>query len=209
MFQDLYIMKINGRTQLVGDKVILVPYKKSHVAKYHKWMQSPRLQELTASEPLTEEEEYDMQKSWYEDDNKCTFIILDKGCFEETGSEEQSMIGDTNLYLNEDEGKSVAEGEIMIAEMAFAGKKRGWEAMLLMFRYGVEFLGIVKYQVKIGMSNTPSICMFKKMNFCTVSESQLFKEITMESEVNETWRTWLNENTKHFSIVPHENEDLG
>lgn len=201
-------MKINGKTQLVGNKVILVPYKKSHVEKYHKWMQSPRLQELTASEPLTEEEEYDMQKSWYEDNNKCTFIILDKDCFEETGSEEQSMIGDTNLYLSEDEGKSVAEGEIMIAETAFAGKKRGWEAMLLMFRYGVEFLGITKYQVKIGMSNTPSICMFKKMNFCTVSESQVFQEITMESEVNETWKTWLNENTKHCSVVPHENEDL-
>ncbi|XP_068248001.1 alpha/beta-tubulin-N-acetyltransferase 9 [Palaemon carinicauda] len=202
------IMKINGKTQLMGDKVILVPYKKSHVKKYHEWMQSPRLQELTASEPLSEEEEYEMQKSWYEDDNKCTFIILDKKCFEETRSEEQSMIGDTNLYLSNDEEKTIAEGEIMIAETAFVGKKRGWEAMLLMFRYGVEFLGIAKYQVKIGLSNTPSICMFKKMNFNTVSESKVFNEITMESEVNETWKTWLTESTKQFSVLPHTNEDL-
>ena len=32
-------------------------------------MKSKELQELTASEPLTLEEEYEMQKSWREDDD--------------------------------------------------------------------------------------------------------------------------------------------
>lgn len=32
-------------------------------------MKSPELQQLTASEPLTLEQEYDMQKSWREDDD--------------------------------------------------------------------------------------------------------------------------------------------
>lgn len=37
--------------------------------RYHEWMKSPELQQLTASEPLTLEQEYDMQKSWREDDD--------------------------------------------------------------------------------------------------------------------------------------------
>ena len=32
-------------------------------------MKSPELQELTASEPLTLEEEYEMQKTWREDED--------------------------------------------------------------------------------------------------------------------------------------------
>ena len=47
---------------------ILVPYRKEHVPKYHEWMKSPFLLEMTASEPLTLDEEYEMQKSWLEDE---------------------------------------------------------------------------------------------------------------------------------------------
>ena len=37
--------------------------------RYHNWMKCPELQELTASEPLTIDEEYEMQKSWRNDED--------------------------------------------------------------------------------------------------------------------------------------------
>ena len=78
-------MLINKNTTIIGQKTILVPYTVEHVQKYcvtvtyatvskqccryHNWMQSEELQKLTASEPLTLDEEYQMQKSWMMDEN--------------------------------------------------------------------------------------------------------------------------------------------
>jgi hypothetical protein len=53
----------------------LVPYKREHVIAYHSWMQNPFLLQTTASEPLSLEEEYENQESWFQDDKKCTFIL--------------------------------------------------------------------------------------------------------------------------------------
>ena len=48
------------------------------------------------------------------------------------------MIGDTNLFFhNSEDGKRLAEAEIMIAVNNARKKRRGWEAMLLMLRYGI------------------------------------------------------------------------
>lgn len=44
--------------------------------RYHQWMTSAELQKLTASEPLTLEEEYDMQKSWAEDEDSKYFVHM-------------------------------------------------------------------------------------------------------------------------------------
>lgn len=46
------------------------------------------------------------------------------------------MIGDTNLFLNNSEDLHTAEVEIMIADTAHRNKKRGWESIMLMMRYG-------------------------------------------------------------------------
>ncbi|KAF2710466.1 hypothetical protein K504DRAFT_533412 [Pleomassaria siparia CBS 279.74] len=67
-------MKINEHTALITPKILLVPYSAHHVPTYHTWMQSEELQKATASEPLTLEEEYSMQRSWRDDADKLTFI---------------------------------------------------------------------------------------------------------------------------------------
>lgn len=60
-------MHLNEDTVLIGGRVVLVPYEEHHVDKYHRWMSDPRLQLLTGSEPLTLDEEFDMQRKWRQD----------------------------------------------------------------------------------------------------------------------------------------------
>ena len=93
----------------------MVPYCEKHVPEYHEWMKSPELQRLTGSEPLTYEEELQMQKSWRDSEDKCTFIILHKETFDEDQDEIRAMIGDTNIFLNE----NIGEAEIMIAKSGY------------------------------------------------------------------------------------------
>lgn len=54
-------MRINTNTTLQGGLVLLVPYRAEHVPHYHMWMQDPELQQTTASEHLSMEEEFQMQ----------------------------------------------------------------------------------------------------------------------------------------------------
>lgn len=191
-------MKLNEKTKLVGNRVILVPYEAKHVPKYHTWMQSKELQELTASEPLTLEEEYEMQRSWREDEDKCTFLILCRDTYERTCNEIEALVGDTNLFLTVDPetNEKIAEAEIMIAEPHVRGKGYGWESMLLMMKYAQEKLQIEKFEAKIGMDNEKSIKMFEKMHFKEVRRVDVFREITLERLVTSDWTQWLDSQVK-------------
>ncbi|KAI4471168.1 n-acetyltransferase 9 [Holotrichia oblita] len=184
-------MLINRFTTITGKKVVLVPYRKEHVLKYHKWMKSEELLRLTGSEPLSLDEEYNMQQSWLMDTNKCTFIVLEKEKYEETKNEIDSMIGDTNLFFANPESTLVAEAEIMIAEPDSRSKGYGFEAMMLMFLYGIEKLNVKQYVVKITMDNNPSLQMFMRMGFVETSRSTIFQEITLEKVINSEWITWI------------------
>ncbi|KAE9457844.1 hypothetical protein C3L33_10231, partial [Rhododendron williamsianum] len=108
------------RVSLEGKKTILVPYMKEHVPKYHQWMQDPALLQATGSEPLTLDEEYQMQLSWTQDPQKQTFIVLDKelvvGDFIHGNAHTEAMVGDVNIYMNDLDDSQMAEIEIMIAE---------------------------------------------------------------------------------------------
>ncbi|XP_057525953.1 GCN5-related N-acetyltransferase 9 isoform X2 [Amaranthus tricolor] len=180
---------------LEGEKVIMVEYMKEHVPKYHQWMQDPTLLSATGSEPLTLDQEYDMQLSWNQDPLKCTYIILDKqmivGGFLHGQPHIEAMVGDVNIYMNDPEDSLFAEIEIMIAEPKIRGKGLGKEAVMMMMAFAVENLGIHTFRAKIGESNQASLDLFHKLGFQDSSFSAIFKEWTLELPVTKSKREEL------------------
>jgi RimJ/RimL family protein N-acetyltransferase len=178
-------MKLNQNTVLRGSRVVLVPYRPEHVQQYHAWMQDPALQEATASEPLSIEEEYAMQQSWASDDDKCTFILLDPALPDTpgTGTHGGRMAGDVNFFLNDPDDSSVAEIEIMVAEASSRRKGLASEALRLFMAYGMKHLGLTKFRAKIGEANAASLALFSKLGYQEVSRSSVFKEVTLELPV--------------------------
>ena len=69
-------MRLNWETQIRGNNVTLVPYTEKHVEKYHEWMKNEKLQHLTGSEPLSLQEEYEMQKAWRDDSDKVKPLVF-------------------------------------------------------------------------------------------------------------------------------------
>lgn len=198
-------MRLNQNILLLGKKVVLVPYTAEHVPRYHEWMKSEELQRLTASEPLTLEQEYEMQCSWREDRDKCTFIVLDAEKWQaQPGSTEEScMAGDVNLFLTDLGDPSLGEIEVMIAEPSCRGRGFGTEAVLMMMSYGVTKLGLTKFEAKIGQGNEPSIRMFQKLHFEQVAVSSVFQEVTLRLTMSELERQWLLEQTSHMEEKPY------
>ena len=134
----------NLTIQSSAGAAVLVPYRPEHVAQYHAWMADPSLQELTESEPLSLQEECDMQRSWRDDPDKCTFIVLDPSLPDSagTGSHGGAMAGDVNLYFNDHEDRGTAEIEVMVAEPASRGKRVAQEALWMVMAYAVSRLGV-------------------------------------------------------------------
>ncbi|XP_042490589.1 N-acetyltransferase 9-like isoform X1 [Macadamia integrifolia] len=141
---------------------------------------------LTGSEPLTLDQEYDIQLSWNQDPNKQTFVVLDKQLvvgdffhgdppvegksFRGQYVKEQTihytcvaMVGDVNIYMIDLEDTQLAEIEIMIAEPKSHGKGLGEESILMVMTFAVENFGIHIFRVKMGESNTASLNLFRKL----------------------------------------------
>ncbi|GIK03574.1 hypothetical protein Aspvir_007646 [Aspergillus viridinutans] len=134
-------MRLNAKTAISTSKVLLVPYSSWHVPRYHEWMKDEEIQAATASEPLTLEEEYAMQRSWRQDADKLTFIIClpvirsqtqPQSQFQTEGQERLGlrlnegddapgqMLGDINLFLrveDEDEDEDGPSSPEIIGEM--------------------------------------------------------------------------------------------
>ncbi|KHG25015.1 N-acetyltransferase 9-like protein [Gossypium arboreum] len=185
---------------LEGQKVIMVPYMEAHVPKYHLWMQDPALLQATGSEPLSLQQEYDMQLSWNQDpltwfSTEKTFIVLDKEMVGENVlfwtdlelmvNDDPAMVGDVNIYMNDLDDPQLAEIEIMIAELKSRGKGLGKESVLMMMAYAVQNFRIHVFRAKIGASNESSLSLFRKLGFKETSYSEIFKEVTLELAVTE------------------------
>uniref|UniRef100_A0A182PQL4 N-acetyltransferase domain-containing protein n=1 Tax=Anopheles epiroticus TaxID=199890 RepID=A0A182PQL4_9DIPT len=206
--EEMLDMKLNERLQIIGSNVILVPYESKHVEKYHRWMKSEELQELTASEPLTLEEEYQMQASWRNDEDKCTFLILDRQRYDGTKDEIDALIGDTNIFIqsqaeDDSEDRLTGEIEIMIAEPTARGKRFGWEATLLMLLFGVERLHLQHFIAITKDTNAKAMRMFERMKFRETKRTPIFQEVSFERPVEEEWISWLRNETGSYAIVPY------
>ncbi|KAM8796976.1 alpha/beta-tubulin-N-acetyltransferase 9 [Eudromia elegans] len=161
-------------------------------------MRSEELRRLTASEPLSLEQEFEMQRSWREDADKCTFIVLDTERWSARARvDEDCMVGDVNLFLTDVEDPTLGEIEIMIAEPSYRGRGFGKEATLMMMSYGVKNLGITKFEAKIGQENEASISMFQKLHFKEVAVNSVFREVTLRLDVTDQEKHWLLEQTSH------------
>ncbi|KXN88389.1 N-acetyltransferase 9 [Leucoagaricus sp. SymC.cos] len=185
-------MKENAETVLLGRRVVLVPYARKHVPKYHEWMSDAELRGLTASEPLTLEEEYDMQHAWQQDEDKLTFIVLARESQDQLPnafdtphmvhlSPEDSriatlpMVGDVNLFLKGARPKK-----------NFRRKGLALEAILLLLTYTTgqpSFLTTIvspeRLVSRISDANEASIHLFEKLGFAVVKRVAVFHEVEM------------------------------
>jgi RimJ/RimL family protein N-acetyltransferase len=170
-------MKGNYGIAFEGQGLTLVPYRKHHVEKYHQWMCSPELLEATASEPLSLQEEYEMQQTWRDDEAKCTFIILAGGRgYEGDEIEEERMVGDVNLFLHDRDDPTNAEIEIMVAEPKWRRKGLAKEALHIMMGYALKNLNITRFFAKIGTKNTASLSLFQGLGYTEVNYVEAFEE---------------------------------
>ncbi|KAK2766722.1 hypothetical protein FQN54_006036 [Arachnomyces sp. PD_36] len=160
-------MRLNEGVAIASSAVVLVPYSKNHVPKYHSWMEDEEIREATASELLTLDEEYAMQESWRRDADKLTFIVCSLSLLGNEGnqtpkqlppegaSSPSCMVGDVNMFLRlEDEEQPqddtdacdgqepnqqlVGELELMIAERGQRRQGYGRAALLCFLRYILE-----------------------------------------------------------------------
>jgi dipeptidyl aminopeptidase/acylaminoacyl peptidase/chloramphenicol 3-O-phosphotransferase/RimJ/RimL family protein N-acetyltransferase len=147
-------------------------------------MQDAALQQQTASEPLSLDAEYAMQRSWSADPEKLTFIILDRVDHEAEKSVPADivapMVGDVNLFFNDPDDPSVCEMEIMIAVSRRRRAGVGSEAVRLMMGYGISHLGASKFTCKISDSNEPSLTMFGGLGYVQCGHSDIFSETEFE-----------------------------
>ncbi|KAJ3343903.1 N-acetyltransferase 9 [Gonapodya sp. JEL0774] len=155
-------------------------------------MKDPVIQHLTASEPLELDEEYQMQRSWREDNDKLTFIVLDpvlEGLPQDGRG--GGMVGDVNLFFTDIDSPRTAELEVMVAEPKARGKGIGEATCRMMMEYAAQLeetetghFPVSLFRAKIKFDNTPSLKLFEKLGFKEVSRSAFFEEVTLELAVD-------------------------
>lgn len=162
-------------------------------------MEDDDLRNATASDRLTLDDEYAMQRSWRNDDDKLTFIIclpLSQGASIESvraGKEDSTdrMIGDINLFLydNEedqvsDEAGLVGEIELMIARKHLRGQGYGRAALTSFLDYIISNWQSISTEFVDGDPKTskvafgPSLLYLRvKINEANQTSIRLFQSV--------------------------------
>lgn len=171
---------------------------------------SQSIQEATASERLTLEEEYENQESWRASHDKLTFIIcqpLSEGAVIGNATVRagevdapETMVGDVNLFLypheDEDTGEDVTsatatpeycvgEVDIMIADQEHRGKGLGRSVIQAFLQYTFRHLdGIMQeYAEDKDMPTPPRLkLLMAKINQNNAKSIALFKSLGFEQE---------------------------
>ncbi|RSH89575.1 hypothetical protein EHS25_002126 [Saitozyma podzolica] len=152
-------------------------------------MKSPELLELTASEPLTFDEEMEMQQKWHLDEDKLTFILLERPGSSPSSSHpvltpdeirECRMVGDVNMFLPNGPHEE-GECEIMIASPDDRRKGFAREALTLFLGYAIPTLGLrpTNLIARIGRSNSASMALFESLGFGIVKVVEVWDEVEM------------------------------
>ena len=185
-------MRNNEKIAVLNSGVLLVPYCKHHVPRYHEWMKDPEIQVATASEPLSLEQEYSMQKSWRQDVDKLTFIICQPIADLINGTKtinagvqdaDKAMIGDVNMFVtteDDDEGgglRLIGELELMVAETLHQGQGLGKSALLTFLRYIAEHQDDI---VDEFLSTDTHICNDRQLSYvCAKIGEQNHRSISL------------------------------
>jgi Acetyltransferase (GNAT) domain len=199
-------MKDNYETCLVvGRNCVLVPYREEHVPKYHEWMKDPTLLEATGSDPLSLEEEIEMQQSWRDDPKKCTFIILATELMEALPLEEVkelsfpsvsvssdlgAMVGDVNLFLSDieddegDEGQTREITQHLGNQDISSNAPQQAEIDIMIAEHSFQRKGIGKSatcaMLLYGAEKLDIVRFFCKINETNTASIQLFKSLGFE-----------------------------
>ncbi|MCJ1397137.1 hypothetical protein MMC11_000329 [Xylographa trunciseda] len=230
-------MLINEGTAVSTSKILLVPYESHHVPTYHEWMKDADLQEATASEPLSLEEEYAMQLNWRQDPDKLTFIVClpTASSSSLTAGYEDSpirMLGDVNLFLttSDTQDSVIGEIELMIAVKSQQGHGYGRASLLAFLTYVAEHenglleefvkermveegLKLNELRVKIGEKNERSIGLFESVGFKRVEGGEeedgenYFGEI--ELTIGGSWKGRVGERVEGYREVEYRSMNHG
>ncbi|KPM38804.1 putative methionine--tRNA ligase, mitochondrial [Neonectria ditissima] len=194
--------RTNNEAAIATSKALLVPYEAHHVRQYHAWMQDPHIQEATASEPMTLDEEFENQQSWRTSSDKLTFIICAPASDEAVvkagvADADGRMRGDINFFLyphddddDDDDGWCTGEVDVMIASTTDRGRGVGQAAvcaLLVYLRAHVdEVMGeyaagskLKSLMVKIKEGNAGSRALFQKLGFVQKGEVNYFGEVVL------------------------------
>ncbi|KAL2290419.1 hypothetical protein FJTKL_15529 [Diaporthe vaccinii] len=199
-------MRINENIAISSPgRVLLVPYDRHHVPRYHTWMADPAIQEATASEPLTMEEEYENQQSWRESQDKLTFILCKPVATSDIPissvqagdvDSPDKMIGDINFFLYpwddeaEDDGAGangtppgycVGEIDIMVASQNDRGKGLGKAAVSTLMHYIWSNRAAILREYQAAAQPELKFLM-AKIKATNVHSIALFKSLGFEQE---------------------------